>query len=114
MKKILFFVVLSFVVSQASDTNTTKKTSVTKDTNTSKVVVKKDDNQSKKTKESILKEQLKKQMELEAKYAKEQKFYQGKDYNLKEKEVDEKVLKHVPVIEPDYDFDITDVYRDDQ
>jgi len=110
MKKILFILILALVAVQA-DTNSTKKSS---DANTTKKTVKKDTNKTVKTKEEILKEELKKQMELEAKYAKEQRFYQGKDYNLKEKEVDEKVLKHVPVIEPDYDFDITDVYRDDQ
>jgi len=58
-------------------------------------------------------ENVKRQMEKEKKYAKEQKFYQGKDYDFKGAEVDEKSLKHVPKIEPDYDFDITDVYRDD-
>ncbi len=60
-----------------------------------------------------IQEAIKAQMEREKKYAKEQKFYQGKEYNLKEKQVDPKQLEQVPVIEPDYDFDITDVYRDD-
>jgi len=110
MKKVLLAVILVVGMVQA-DTNSTKSSS---ETNATKKTVKKDANETLKTKEEILKEQLKRQMELEAKYAKEQKFYQGKDYNLKEKEVDEKVLKHVPLIEPDYDFDITDVYRDDQ
>jgi len=58
-------------------------------------------------------ENLKKQMELEQKYAKEQRFYQGKDYNLSQQEIDEDSLENVPDIKPDYDFDITDVYRDD-
>ena len=65
------------------------------------------------SKKSITEQQVKKQMELEKKYAKEQKFYQGDDYDLKAVEINEKSLEHVPVIEPDYDFDITDVYRDD-
>lgn len=60
-----------------------------------------------------LEKQIKAQMELEKKYAREQTFYKGKDYNLSEKQVDPKILKNVPKIEPDYDFDITDVYRDD-
>ena len=60
-----------------------------------------------------LQEAIKAQMEREQKYAKEQKFYQGKEYDLKEKQVDPKQLEQIPVIEPDYDFDITDVYRDD-
>ncbi|WP_292663652.1 hypothetical protein [Nitratifractor sp.] len=57
---------------------------------------------------------IKEQMEREKKYAKEQKFYEGKEYNLSEHKVDAKELDDVPTIEPDYDFDITDVYRDDQ
>ncbi len=90
-------------------------TNATKETNTTKVKKSIDKNSSKTlSKEEILKEQLRKQMLREEKYAKEQKFYQGKDYDLKDKEVDEKTLKDVPAIEPDYDFDITDVYRDDQ
>ena len=56
---------------------------------------------------------LQHQIELEKKYAKEQKFYQAKDYDFKAKQVDKKTLDKVPKIEPDYDFDITDVYRDD-
>jgi len=56
---------------------------------------------------------VKRQMELEKKYKKEQKFYQAKDYDFKSKQVDKRTLKKVPKIEPDYDFDITDVYRDD-
>jgi len=52
-------------------------------------------------------------MERENKYAKEQKFYQGNEYDLKAVEVNPDSLDHIPVIEPDYDFDITDVYRDD-
>jgi len=62
---------------------------------------------------ALIAEKVKEQMEREKKYAKEQKFYQGDDYNLSEHEVDPKTLKDIPVIEPDYDFDITDVYRDD-
>ncbi len=68
-----------------------------------------DSNQTK----ALLEEKVKEQMEREKKFAKEQKFYQGKDYNLSEHVVDPKTLKDIPVIEPDYDFDITDVYRDD-
>jgi len=107
MKKLIM--IISFVSLIFAETNATKET------NTTKVKQSVDKNSSKTlTKEEILKEQLKKQMEREEKYAKEQKFYQGKEYNLKDKEVDAKTLKDVPAIEPDYDFDITDVYRDDQ
>ena len=58
--------------------------------------------------------QIQEQMKREQKYAKEQKFYQGSDYNLSADEVDEKSLSSIPVIEPDYNFSIEDVYRDDQ
>ncbi|SFV64232.1 hypothetical protein MNB_SV-3-1512 [hydrothermal vent metagenome] len=65
------------------------------------------------SKEKLLQEQLQKQMQKEEKFAKEQKFYQGDEYDLKAVEINQKSLKNIPVIEPDYDFDITDVYRDD-
>jgi len=66
-----------------------------------------------KTAKELMEEKVKEQMEREKKYAKEQKFYQGDEYDLKAHEVDPNTLPDVPVIEPDYDFDITDVYRDD-
>jgi hypothetical protein len=59
------------------------------------------------------KEAIKKAMELEKKYAKERRFYQGAEYDLKSKEFDPETLKKVPAIEPDYDFDMdTGVYDD--
>ncbi len=58
-------------------------------------------------------ENLKKQMEKEQKYAKEQRFYKGDEYDLKDQEVDPETIDSIPEIEPEYDFDITDVYRDD-
>ena len=57
--------------------------------------------------------QVQEQMKREQKYAREQKFYQGSDYNLSAVEVDEKSLSSIPLIEPDYNFSIDDVYRDD-
>ena len=56
---------------------------------------------------------VKEQMEREKKFAKEQKFYQGKEYNLSAEKVDRKDADSVPEIEPENDFDMTDVYRDD-
>ena len=65
-------------------------------------------NENNKTKEAI-----KKAMELEKKYAKEQRFYQGSEYNLESKELDPDTLKKIPAIEPDYDFDMDEgVYSD--
>ena len=66
------------------------------------------------TKARLEQQHIKEQMEREKKYAKEQKFYEGKEYNLSEHKVDAKELDDIPTIKPDYDFDITDVYRDDQ
>ena len=104
MKVILVFLSL-LVFLFASDNN---ESNTSKDINVTKVMDKNI------TKNKVLEENLKKQMKNEQKYAKEQKFYTGKEYNLKEKEVNEKSLSHIKAIEPDYDFDITDVYADDQ
>ena len=64
-------------------------------------------------KESLKEKHLKEQMEREKKFAKEQKFYKGKEYDLSAQKVDPKDLDSIPVIEPENDFDMTDVYRDD-
>jgi len=71
-----------------------------------------DVNTTKESNNTELNKNLKAQIEREKKYKKEQKFYLGDEYNLTEHEVDEKSLKDVPVIEPEYDFDITDLYND--
>jgi len=63
--------------------------------------------------EALKAKHLKEQIEREKLYAKEQKFYQGSEYNLSEHQVDKALVDKVPKIEPDYDFDMTDVYRDD-
>ncbi|RUM66117.1 MAG: hypothetical protein DSZ05_04815 [Sulfurospirillum sp.] len=56
---------------------------------------------------------LEKAIEKEKKYAKEQRFYTGKEYDLKSEEVDPETVKKVPLIEPEYDFDMdTGVYDD--
>jgi len=55
---------------------------------------------------------IKEQIEREKKYAKEQKFYQGDEYDLDVHKVDPKTLEKIPTIEPEYDFDMTDVYSD--
>ena len=60
------------------------------------------DNNTTQTKK-ILQEQIKKQMALEKKYAKEQRFYQGDAYDLKSKEINPEILKNIQPIEPDYD-----------
>ena len=54
--------------------------------------------------------QIEKEMEKEKKYAKEQTFYTGKDYDLKGAEVNEESLSSIPAMEPEDDFDMNDVY----
>ena len=61
---------------------------------------------------ATLQKQIQKQIEKEKIYQKEQKFYMGDEYNLTEHQVDPKTVDKVPVIEPEYDFDITDLYAD--
>lgn len=50
-------------------------------------------------------------MEKEKKFAKEQKFYQGKEYDLKDHEVDPSSLENIKVPEPE-DFDMDKAYCD--
>ena len=57
------------------------------------------------------KEAIKKAMEKEKKYAKEKRFYNEDEYDFKGAQVDPKTLEKVPLLEPDYDFDMsTGVY----
>ena len=49
-----------------------------------------------------MQKEIEKQMAREKKYAKEQKFYMGKEYDLKSREVDPKMLKDIAPIVPDY------------
>jgi len=64
-------------------------------------------------KTKLIDKHVKEQMEREKEYAQKQSFAQGDDYDLSAHEVDPNALPDVPVIEPDYDFEIDDVYRDD-
>ena len=106
MKKILI-ALLGFSIAVFAEGNTTavKAPEKKREGNTTK---KADQNQ----KKSVVEEQIKKQMEREEKYAKEQKFYQGDEYDLDAHKVDPKTIEKVPAIEPEYDFDMTDVYSD--
>ena len=88
MKPFIIFLILSFttVLLYSSENNSTK-----------------DENQTK--------EAIKKAMEKEKEYAKEQRFYNADEYDFKGAEVDPKTLEKIPVLEPDYDFDMsTGVY----
>ena len=99
MIKLLFATLLT--LSLYAENNTTVKTKPSSEQNTTNV-------KSKKAK--ILEKKVKEQMEKEQKYAKEMIFYQGDDYDLKSHEVDPNSLADVPLIEPDYDFVMDDVY----
>ena len=54
-------------------------------------------------KEKIIQKQIEKQMAREKKYAKEQRFYQGDEYDFKSKEIAPETLKDIKPIEPDYE-----------
>jgi hypothetical protein len=53
---------------------------------------------------------IQKAIEFEEKYAKEQVFYDENNYDFNSSKVDDELLDSVPVIEPEYDFDMDDVY----
>ncbi len=72
--------------------------------------IKKDENSSSSTKAKRAEKQLEKQMKREQKFAEEQKFYHGKNHDLSYAEVNKESIDSVPLIEPDYEFDMDDVY----
>jgi uncharacterized membrane protein len=104
----LVIVVMTFTLhAENNDSNKTNK-----NIEHNKTVVKKQKKEDS-TKTKRIYKHVKEQMEKEKEYAAKQSFAQGDDYDLAAHEVDPNALPDVPVIEPDYDFDITDVYRDD-
>lgn len=62
------------------------------------------------TKVEKIEKQLQEQIKREEKYAKEQTFYQGNDYDLSVSEVNKDSLENIELLEPDYEFDMDDVY----
>ncbi len=61
--------------------------------------------------DDLTKKNIKEQLEKEAKYKKEQAFYHGEKYDLKEAEVNEESLKSIPNNRRDNDdFDMNSVY----
>lgn len=113
MKKLFMvvFLVSVFIVVSNAENNESTKESI--DSNKSTKAAPGTEN-NKSSSADRTDKQIQEQMKREQMYAKEQKFYQGSDYNLSADEVDEESLSSIPVIEPDYDFSIEDVYRDDQ
>jgi Ni/Co efflux regulator RcnB len=115
MKALLPLLVATAIFAQNNSTeannsiqNVAKESNHTSENNSSI----KESNLSTQNDNSLTQKNLKEQIEREKKYQQEQKFYQGDDYNLKEHEVDKESVDKVPLIEPEYDFDITDLYAD--
>jgi len=97
MKKTLLTVLALGTLLYGADSNASKQTG---DLNKSK-------------EKARMEEQVRKQMEKEKKFAKEQTFYQGDEYDLKGAEVDPNSLSTIPKLEPEYDFDMSEgVYSD--
>ena len=100
MKNILISTFAMGMMLSAAETNTSTVDKSTKEQNLS-------------SEKSRIEEQIKKQMEKEKKFAKEQTFYQGDEYDLKGAEVDPNSLSTIPAMEPEYDFDMSEgVYSD--
>ena len=111
MKKLflLTFMIASLSLTLHAENNTSTKTNPNSETNNT-AKAKKNAENSESAKAKRAKQQIEEQMKREEKYAKEQTFYQGKNFDLSELEVDPKSLDAIPDIEPDYDFDMDDVY----
>ena len=108
MKKALITLAFSTLIFAQNSADSNKTADNNKSIDSNKTVVA-DSNE---TNDSLAQKHIQEQIEREKKYKEEQKFYQGDDYNLQEHEVDKKTVDKVPVIEPEYDFDITDLYAD--
>jgi hypothetical protein len=109
MKRV--FLLLLFIGISSTMINAENNNSIKMDNNNSKKIATQQ-NKSKKT--DITKKHVQEQIEREKKYAKEQIFYQGSDYDLSHARVNEKSLSSIPVIEPDHDFNMDDAYSDQQ
>jgi len=89
VKRLIILLLFVFVILEAKDTNSTEQNSTS------------------------IEKHLQEQIKREQKYAKEQKFYKGDEYDLNAHKVDKKLIEKVPVIEPEYDFDMSEgVYSD--
>ncbi|WP_415405768.1 hypothetical protein ACLHDG_08360 [Sulfurovum sp. CS9] len=111
MKKLflLIFLVGSLSIAlNAENNDSTKVKSNTENNASTKAKENAENNESVKAKRA--EKQIQEQMKREEKYAKEQTFYQGKDFDLSELEVDPNTLESIPDIEPDYSFNMDDVY----
>jgi len=96
------------VALNAENNDSTKTKSNTENNASTKAKENAENNDSVKAKRA--EKQIQEQIKREEKYAKEKTFYQGRDYDLSALEVDPNSLEAIPDIEPDYDFDMDDVY----
>ena len=101
----LFLVTLHAENNNSNENNVSSESNITIETNSTVEV-----NHTNLTKEDKVAKQLQKQIEREKKFAKEQTFYQGKDYDLGYAEVNQDSIDNIPLLEPDYEFDMDDVY----
>ena len=111
MKKLFLSILLigSLTVSLNAENNDSAKTnSNTENNNSIKANKNAENNDSKKAKR--VEQKIQEQMEREEKYAKEQIFYQGDNYDLSAHKVDPNSLSDIPDIKPDYNFSMDDVY----
>ncbi len=106
---ISIFLIGSLSVALNAENNDSIKTKSNTENNTSTKAKKQaENNDSVKAKRA--EKQIQEQMKREEKYAKEQTFYQGKNFDLSALEVDPNSLDAIPEIEPDYSFNMDDVY----
>lgn len=111
MKKLFLsiFLIGSLSIALNAENNDSIKTKSNTENNTStKAKEQAENNDSVKAKRA--EKQIQEQMKREEKYAKEQTFHHGKNFDLSELEVDPKSLDAIPEIEPDYSFNMDDVY----
>ncbi len=103
MKKLflLTFMIASLTLTLNAENNTSTKTNPNSETNNT-AKAKKNAENSESAKAKRAKQQIEEQMKREEKYAKEQTFYQGKEYDLKSFEVNPDAIKDIPDIDIDY------------
>ncbi len=109
MNKIFLSVLLMGSLSVSLNAKENNSTNVNAENNRS-INKKKSTENNATVKEKRAKQQLEEQMKREEQYAKEQTFHQGKNYDLSSSEVDPNSLSDIPLIEPDYSFNMDDVY----
>ena len=106
---ISIFLIASLSVALNAENNDSIKTKPNTENNAS-TKAKENAKNSDSVKAKRAEKQLQDQMKREEKYAREQTFQQGKNYDLSDSEVDPNSLDAIPVIEPDYSFNMDDVY----